>query len=120
MKENNEKSNVFYGKFCTVLLAVLLAVNTILAAVLIPAALGIAKDAEEALVSVQKVEQAVTNTAEEAVETLNSLDEAIEELDLDTLNSALAEINRTMGVLSDAAGALGKVANALKLLNIFK
>ncbi|MBQ0010452.1 MAG: hypothetical protein KBS76_05060 [Ruminococcus sp.] len=105
-----EKNTVWYVKLCTVFLAVLLAINAVLAAVLIPVALGVAKDAKEALASVQNVENAITDTAEEANRTLRSLDEAIGELDLDTLNSALAEINQTMGVLSDAAKALEKVA----------
>lgn len=115
-----EKNTVWYVKLCTVFLAVLLAINAVLAAVLIPVALGVAKDAEEALVCIQNMEPVITDTAEEASKTLEALGEAVKELDLDALNSALTEVNKTTGVLSDAVGALEKVVSAIKLLNIFR
>lgn len=120
MKEKTEKNATYYVKLCAVFLAVVMAVNTVLAVVLIPVALRIAGDAKEALVSVQSVETSITETAGAVVNTLENLDGVIEGLDLDALNSSLSEIDRTMGVLSEAVGALEKVVSALKLLNIFK
>jgi hypothetical protein len=109
IQKKSERSRLVLARISFILLAILTAAIVTACAIIVPAAVSVANEANKALVVIQKIDtealmddiDGFTQLADETFTSVGDAVSVLEELDVDTLNSAISELESGVQKLND-------------------